>query len=49
MAEGKKDVEVREIDSCMGVLELHPEPNWVNNCAANIYGLDTIRSTLPWD
>lgn len=49
VAEGKKDVEVREIDSYMGVLELHPEPNWVNNCAAKFYGLDTIRSTLPWD
>lgn len=49
VAEGKKEVEVQEIDSYMGVLELHPEPNWVNNCAAEFYGLDTIRSTIPWD
>ncbi len=49
LAEGKRDVDVREIDSYAGVLELHPQPNWVNGCAAEFYGLDEIRSTIPWD
>lgn len=49
VAEGKKDVDVREIDSYMGVLELHPQPNWVNGCAAQFYGLEEIRSTIPWE
>jgi len=42
-------VEVREIDSYMGVMELHPDPNWLNYCAADYYGVGEIRSTLPWN
>lgn len=49
IGENKQSVDVREIDSYMGVLELHPEPNWLNYCAADYYGIDEIRSVLPWD
>ena len=47
--QGLSSVEVREIDSYIGVLELHPQPNWVNNCAAEFYGIGEIKATLPWD
>lgn len=49
LTEGRRDGDVRDIDNNAGVLELHPQPNWVNRCAAEVYCLDEKRSTIPWD
>ena len=48
-AAGLMVVDVHAIDSYAGVIELYPQPNWVNSCAASYYGVDQIRATLPWN
>jgi len=48
VAAGQSSVDVGQIDAYAGILEMYPQPNWVNNCAASFYGLSEIRSTLPW-
>lgn len=50
-AAGVNVIHVRAIDSqYLGgwVLEWTPEPNWVNNCAADFYQVQEIRATLDW-
>jgi len=49
--DGIEIIHVRAIDSQYlggGVLELYPEPNWVNLCAADYYQVKEIRATLDW-
>jgi hypothetical protein len=50
VARGEKDVLVLPIDSQYigGLLEFYPQPNWVNLCAAQYYGIDVIRATESW-
>jgi hypothetical protein len=48
IAAGQSSVDVGQIDAYAGILEMYPQPNWVNNCAASFYGLSEIRATLPW-
>ncbi len=49
--DGVEIIHVQAIDSQFlggGVLELYPEPNWVNLCAADYYQVKEIRATLDW-
>jgi len=48
-AAGQMVVDVHAIDSYAGVMELYPQPNWINTCAASYYGVHQIRATLPWN
>ncbi len=47
---GEEIIQVRPIDSQYlgGVLEWYPQPNYVNVCAATVYGVKELRATLPW-
>lgn len=43
---GARSLLVPGVDSLAGLMELTPDPsNWVNECAASYYQLDSIRST----
>lgn len=49
--DGVEIIHVQSIDSQFlggGVLELYPDPNWVNMCAADYYQVKEIRATLDW-
>jgi len=46
-AVGADVVEIRELDSRAGLLELGGDPDsWVNRCAAEYYGVSAIRASL---
>jgi hypothetical protein len=47
---GKEEILVLPIDSQYigGLLEFYPQPNWVNMCAAQYYGIDVIRAAESW-
>ena len=47
-ARGVQDIIVTEFDSLHGIKELDEKPNhWVNRCAAEYYGVETITAVLP--
>lgn len=47
IAEGKREIVIEQLNSFQQVKELDSNPrHWVNRCAANYYGVDSIRA-LP--
>jgi hypothetical protein len=50
LSEGKMEIVVLPIDSQYigGLMELYSQPNWVNLCAAEYYGINVIRAAESW-
>ncbi len=47
-AQGQRQVQVQALDSWHGITELQANPtHWVNNCAAEYYGVDSITAVEP--
>lgn len=45
-ARGERNIIVEQLDSIEGVIE-YKSSNWVNSCAAEFYGVDSITAPLP--